>query len=106
MSLGCGEAEDSSVIAADEACGESLGYVPTWSGWGEGFFTTWCQSCHASSSPNRYGAPESVTFDTIEEVTAQRSAIERSVLTQQTMPPAGGLTDSQQLTLEAFLCSL
>ena len=79
----------------------------TWNNWGDGFNTTWCQPCHSVSSPDRYGAPENVNFDTFEDVVTWQSAIRNTVLDAGTMPVGGGLTDEDRALLEDFLaCGL
>ena len=79
----------------------------TWSNFGEGFLLTHCQGCHAEDAPNRFGAPESVYFDTEADVDAQRASIYRVVLTDQSMPPAGGITDDELALAEIWLeCDL
>ena len=39
----------------------------TWDSFGQSFLITHCQGCHASTSPQRYGAPEGISFDTQEQ---------------------------------------
>ena len=34
-----------------------------WARWGDGYFRTYCTSCHSAAAENRRGAPESVDFD-------------------------------------------
>lgn len=92
--------------AAEVGCGSDTGGVPTWAGFGDAFFTTWCQSCHATDSPQRYGAPEGVVFDRRDDVVRQRVAIADSVLTRGSMPVGGGLSDAERAQLEALLCAL
>lgn len=75
----------------------------TWDSFGQGFLITHCQGCHASTSPQRYGAPEGIYFDTHEQAEALQSAIERTVLTAETMPPAGGLNDEERELLGEWL---
>ncbi len=63
----------------------------TWDGWAHGFFVSYCGACHSATTPDRHGAPESVTFDTEEEAIAQASAIRAAVLDNGTMPIAAGV---------------
>ena len=35
----------------------------TWDNWAQSIIVTHCQGCHASTSTNRYGAPENIHFD-------------------------------------------
>ena len=80
--------------------------VPSYEEWTQGFLMSKCQSCHASTAANRYGAPEPVTFDTYEQVDNWRSSIARTVLDEQSMPPSGGVTDEERILLELWLhCS-
>jgi uncharacterized membrane protein len=78
----------------------------TWNNWGDGFFTTYCRSCHSATAPDRNGAPESVNFDTFDEVQTQAIAIESDVLTTGTMPIGGGVTDEDKALLADFLACL
>ncbi len=72
---------------------------PTWSNFGEGFFLTYCQACHAVDSPSRFDAPDSVTFDTEAEVVPLIPLIREVVIDDETMPLGGGLPaeDLEQL---------
>jgi hypothetical protein len=81
-------------------CGED---ELTWETWGDPFFTTWCNSCHASSTPNRFGAPEETTFDSIDEVADWNARIRVRVLDAGNMPLGGGLSDAEESDLDAFL---
>ena len=81
--------------------------LPTWESWGEGFFVTWCQSCHSRTSPQRAGAPEGVDFDSEADVRASATAIRRTVLDFGTMPVGGGLDDADRDALDLLLrCDL
>lgn len=79
---------------------------PTWAGWGQPFFSTWCQPCHAADTPQRYGAPAGVTFDSEAEARAQAAAIRASVLDQERMPVGGGLSEGDRARLAAWLCDV
>lgn len=71
---------------------------------GQGFMTENCQGCHASTSAERYGAPESVTFDTVDEVWSRAERIlERSAGADASMPPAGGVPEDDRAKLEWWL---
>lgn len=79
----------------------------TYESFGRGFLTGNCQACHASTTANRYGAPEDVTFDTVEEVWARAEQI-LDVATwydedEPSMPPQGGVTTDDQTRLEWWL---
>lgn len=76
----------------------------TWNSWGRGFLTEACQSCHASTATNRYGAPESVVFDTVDDAwTWADRILARSAGDDATMPPAGGVTDDDRTRLTWWL---
>ena len=75
----------------------------SWSGWGEGFFITWCQACHSATTAERNGAPEGVDFDTAAEVLRWRDQIDRVVLSEGSMPVGGGLSDDDLALLELLL---
>lgn len=85
------------------ACATPPCETATWDGWAEGFFTTWCRSCHSAASADRHGAPASVNFDSYEEVDAQRAAIEDAVLVRGSMPLGGGVYPEDLDRLEIFL---
>ena len=80
--------------------------VSTWASFGEGFMVENCQSCHAEATPNRYGAPLAYSFDTHEDVLKWSERIYMVVLGENpTMPPGGGLTDSdKQLLMDWLVC--
>ena len=75
---------------------------------GQGFLTESCQGCHASTAPNRFGAPESVVFDTVEQAWSWRAVILSVVIEggAPPMPPAGGLNEADLQRLEWwFACA-
>ncbi|MCP4806074.1 MAG: hypothetical protein GY913_06600 [Proteobacteria bacterium] len=76
---------------------------PTWAGFGEGFFTTWCQSCHSATTPYRAGAPDALDYDTYEQVVNGAASIRDAVLTRGSMPLGGGVYPYDLEQLEAFL---
>ena len=79
----------------------------TWGNWAEGFFTTYCTSCHSGSTPDRRGAPEGMDFDTHEQVWGLRPAIRQAVLVDETMPLGGGMHDEDRELLGVWLdCGL
>lgn len=82
---------------------EPVGGRPTWASFGDPFFRRQCGSCHAATAPDRFGAPEAVTFDTEAEVLAQRGAVERVILDAETMPPGGGISDEERALLRSYL---
>ncbi|MES2644972.1 MAG: hypothetical protein V4850_36130 [Myxococcota bacterium] len=78
----------------------------TWQNFAQGFFVSYCQSCHAATAADRHGAPEGIDFATEAEVRAQTDAVRRVVLTNATMPPGGGmLADDVTLLGEWLECS-
>ena len=78
--------------------------VATWAGFGEGFMIENCQSCHASTSQERYGAPEGIQFDTHDDVLLFSEAILAvSLGDSPSMPPGGGVSDSDLILLEDWL---
>ena len=100
--LGCGtdtaESQDEPVSVESGVCGESLPEM-TWQSFGEGFVSTYCQGCHASGTFDRHGAPESVVFDSEDEVLARVEAVKRTTL-------GGGIPAEQRELLSAYLkCS-
>jgi len=95
------------------ACGDDDAYLcdtsyqVTWEGWGDGFFSTYCRSCHSSTTEERNGAPEGVDFDTLDDVILWLDSIERVVLDEGSMPVGGGVYEDDLLLLEALLkCEL
>lgn len=82
---------------------DSGGGHPTWANFGESFFLTYCDACHAADSPNRFGAPLSVTFDSEAELDGQIDAVRRTVLDERSMPLGGGLPDEDLAALDNYL---
>ena len=79
----------------------------TWDSWGAGFFASYCRTCHASTTPERYGAPEGVDFDTLEDVRALAGAISITALEEESMPVGGGVPTEELVRLDQFLdCGL
>ena len=74
-----------------------------WDGWAAGFFRTYCAACHARTSANRHGAPESVAFDSIEDLRGQADRVRARVLDDQTMPVGGGVNDEALDRLDRWL---
>jgi uncharacterized membrane protein len=83
-------------------CGEDVPLV-TWETFGEGFVTTYCQGCHASTAVDRRGAPDHIMFDTEEQTAELAEDILEATLTTATMPPAGGPTPDEIERLEIWL---
>lgn len=77
-----------------------------WASFGEGWFATWCTTCHSSSLEGelRGGAPPGIDFDRWEDVTALQDLVAASALGEEPrMPPGGGPTDAQRAALAAWL---
>ncbi len=79
--------------------GEPVGWVS----FADGFFATYCRSCHAVGLRERYGAPEGVDFDTEAEVRAQEARIRARALTAGDMPPGGGVVEEDLALLTRYL---
>lgn len=75
----------------------------TWNNWGEGFFQTWCQSCHSRNTPQRNGAPENLNFDTLDDVIKWQSSIFDSVIASERMPKGGGIPAGVQQQLIEYM---
>jgi len=76
----------------------------TYNNFGQGFMTENCQGCHASTAPNRYGAPAEVIFDTVEDCWALVDRVlVRSTGDDATMPPQGGVSADDRTKLEWWL---
>ena len=74
-----------------------------WQGWTQGFFVSYCDACHAADTPDRHGAPAGVSFDTEAEARRWAARIWIRVLTQEDMPPAGGVFPEDQARLQEWL---
>ena len=78
--------------------------VVTWDNFGDGFVTENCQTCHASTTEDRNGAPDSVTFDTREETLSHAGSILTVVAGDTpTMPPQGGVSEDDRLLVSYWL---
>ncbi len=85
------------------ACGEDTPLV-TWETFGLGFLSTYCQGCHASTTPDRQGAPPNITFDTEQEAVALSDLILTTVTSDTpTMPPNGGPSEADRERLTVWL---
>jgi hypothetical protein len=75
-----------------------------WVNFGEGFILEACQGCHATETPNRYGAPEDVVFDTVALAWEEADRIlARAGGDYPTMPPLGGSSADDRLKLRYWL---
>ncbi len=96
------DTDTASPVAADTSCAE--GPATSWANFGEGFFRTYCQGCHAASAQDRHGAPAAVVFDTTGEVAAWRPAILATATgAAPSMPPAGGVPEDERARLAFWL---
>ncbi len=97
-----GTGDDGGDDTAAEWCEEQPTVV--YNNFGKSFMTSYCQGCHASAAVDRYGAPESVTFDTVDEVWAwQERILARSTGDAPSMPPSGGVQDDDRYLLLVWL---
>ncbi|MDP2312602.1 MAG: hypothetical protein Q8P41_06820 [Pseudomonadota bacterium] len=91
--------------AAEGPCGGVP--VLTWDTFGQGFLIENCQGCHASGAPERYGAPDDVTFDTVEDAWRWSGRILERVgagsVDEVTMPPMGGVSADDRTRLRWWL---
>jgi uncharacterized membrane protein len=101
--VACGGAEEKSPVDSGQPSSLSppcdVAARVNYTNFGQGFLIENCQGCHASSTANRYGAPEGVSFDDVDQVWQHADRIlERSVYSESNMmPPAGG-PDADALT--------
>lgn len=96
----------SSLDSGETSLGGDCAEVPvvTYANFGEGFILHHCQGCHASTTQDRYGAPETVTFDTVEQVWQARDRIlDRAASEPPTMPPAASTTKDDRTRLRWWL---
>ena len=99
--------EDSGASGGVDTDGEDLCEdVPTltWNNFGNGFMLENCQGCHASTAANRYGAPEGVYFDTVDDTWTHASRI-LTIATgdDPSMPPQGGVLEDDRTKLSWWL---
>lgn len=107
--LACSGEGDTAAADDTGLCGTAP--IVTWETFGAGFVTENCQTCHASTAPNRYDAPEEVTFDTVDRVWALRDrvlarvveAVEDEDTGTTLMPPMGGTSEDDRYLLEVWL---
>lgn len=102
-------------LLALTACGDGAGDsgdpcadVPliNYDNFGEGFIVEACQGCHASTATNRYGAPEDVSFDTVDQVWARADRVlarAAPLEAEPSMPPAGGTSEDDRTRLRWWL---
>ncbi len=93
------------LLACAPATNDDSSAALSWDNWAHGFFLGYCASCHAASTPDRHGAPISVTFDSESEVRGQAAAIRAAVIEYQTMPIGGGVFPEDLERLQVWLDS-
>jgi len=99
---GTGTGDEGGDDTADAWCEEQPTVV--YNNFGKSFMTTYCQGCHASAAVDRYGAPEEVTFDDVDEVWSWQSRIlARSTGDDPSMPPSGGVHEDDRYLLLVWL---
>lgn len=93
--LGCGDPE-----SVDPSCETSM---LRWENTG-GIVLGYCAPCHGQdvSDATRQSAPSSVNLDTYDGVYSHRERVHARVL-EGTMPPGGGLTDTDVALLDEWL---
>jgi uncharacterized membrane protein len=74
----------------------------TWETFGDGFVRSYCQTCHATTSPDRHGAPADVTFDNEDQTLAWEDSVVETVRGG-LMPPGGGITETDMEMFECWL---
>ena len=74
-----------------------------WNYWANGFFRTYCLSCHSAQSTERFGAPPGINFDSQEDVELLADLIYESVILEQRMPEGGGVDPTELQRLEGYL---
>ncbi|MCP4804135.1 MAG: hypothetical protein GY913_20145 [Proteobacteria bacterium] len=79
----------------------------TWDAWANGFFATYCRSCHSIDTPDRRSAPEGVDFDSPSDVRAFSDRVRARVIDDESMPVGGGVYPEDLVLLERYLdCSI
>ena len=96
---------DTSVCTGcDSPCESPLGV--TWESFGQGFFQTYCNACHSSTTEARNGAPAGVDFEQVGVAAAFEERIRVRVLEEATMPVGGGVPTEDLVLLEDLLVCL
>jgi uncharacterized membrane protein len=91
---------------SDDPDAEFCADVPvlTWENHGMDFVNQNCQPCHASTTADRNGAPSSIYFDSVEDVsTWSDQVLERITGESPTMPPGGGVAEDERLKTEIWI---
>jgi uncharacterized membrane protein len=100
MLLACADGEEDTAV--DAFCADAP--VTTYDNFGQGFVLQHCQSCHASTSENRYDAPDELDFDDEDAIWGNAERIlARAAGDAPTMPPQGGVEEADRVRLEQWL---
>lgn len=76
----------------------------TWASFGRGFLLEACQGCHASTAPDRHGAPDEVVFDTVDDAWFWAPyVLAMAAYEPIEMPPMGGTTEDDRTRLRWWL---
>ena len=76
----------------------------TYHNFGSSFLRHNCQGCHASTTADRYGAPEGVFFDDVEQAWQWKARILAVTIGEEAdMPPAGTIPHDDQMMLYWWL---
>ena len=97
-----GDSAAADTSAADPRCADAAPL--TWESFGEGFLIESCDVCHAATAPDRFGAPEGVSFDTVEQAWSWSERIlARSAGEDPDRPPMGGVEEEDRTRLYWWL---
>jgi uncharacterized membrane protein len=88
--LACATAEDPECEGAP---------VVTYANFGQGFLKERCAGCHAATAPDRYGAPEELTFDTVDEAWAHAPDILDAAAPDDARMPLGAPAPADDRTM-------
>ncbi len=98
------EAPDDTGADVNAACSaEERAQPVTWRLTAQPFLLTYCSACHAADSPNRFGAPAGVSFDTEAEAIAWGPRIRARTVELGDMPVGGGVIEEDLIAIEAWL---
>ena len=100
---GGGIPEDTAKASVSADTGTPAACEQGWDDWSNGFFTTYCLSCHSASSVRRHDAPEGINFDTLDETLALIERVQARVIDDETMPIGGGVPADALVRLEDWL---
>jgi uncharacterized membrane protein len=82
--------EDAFLDTQDDLC-----EVVHYNNFGEAFMVQNCLGCHHPESNNRQGAPQDVVLDNLDNIVQYNERIQIRI-EEQTMPPQGGLSESNR----------